>query len=235
MSCLTPEGALSGDCDFLSANMYARSLFGVYPPATVFDVFFSTKYHRRGRAGQLEYRENGSWEHHWSCTDTKQNTGYRFVFRRPHHDISKGRKASRLMGWVDTNEYYAIDYGTSVLFVSMAWPGCPEGFGVETVAKGCFGDNRDGLQGQSRRASGPTVETSASLVAIAFAVPSGCSSFKRQASALDLDRHSAQVRFDSKTHFLPNVVYPVEGRQFRPPRFGWFGTPDTPFPFWSVR
>ena len=29
MSCLTPEGALSGECDFLSANMYARSLFGM--------------------------------------------------------------------------------------------------------------------------------------------------------------------------------------------------------------
>ncbi|KAG0693079.1 coatomer beta C-terminal region-domain-containing protein [Suillus ampliporus] len=28
MSCLTPEGAMSGDCDFLSANMHARSLFG---------------------------------------------------------------------------------------------------------------------------------------------------------------------------------------------------------------
>jgi len=28
MSCLTPGGALSGECDFLSANMYARSLFG---------------------------------------------------------------------------------------------------------------------------------------------------------------------------------------------------------------
>lgn len=28
MNCLTPEGALSGDCGFLSANMYARSLFG---------------------------------------------------------------------------------------------------------------------------------------------------------------------------------------------------------------
>ncbi|KAG5644963.1 hypothetical protein DXG03_007333 [Asterophora parasitica] len=28
MSCLTPEGATSGDCDFLSANMYARSAFG---------------------------------------------------------------------------------------------------------------------------------------------------------------------------------------------------------------
>ncbi|KAF8323804.1 Coatomer, beta subunit [Clavulina sp. PMI_390] len=28
MACLTAEAALSGDCDFLSANMYARSLFG---------------------------------------------------------------------------------------------------------------------------------------------------------------------------------------------------------------
>ena len=28
ISCLTPEGALSGECDFLSANIYARSLFG---------------------------------------------------------------------------------------------------------------------------------------------------------------------------------------------------------------
>ncbi|KJA28298.1 hypothetical protein HYPSUDRAFT_61930 [Hypholoma sublateritium FD-334 SS-4] len=28
MSCLTPEGATSGECNFLSANMYARSLFG---------------------------------------------------------------------------------------------------------------------------------------------------------------------------------------------------------------
>jgi coatomer subunit beta len=31
MSCLTPEGATSGECDFLSANMYARSLFGKPP------------------------------------------------------------------------------------------------------------------------------------------------------------------------------------------------------------
>ena len=28
MSCLTPEASLAGDCGFLSANMYARSLFG---------------------------------------------------------------------------------------------------------------------------------------------------------------------------------------------------------------
>lgn len=30
MSCLTPDAALSGDCGFLSANMYARSLFGKF-------------------------------------------------------------------------------------------------------------------------------------------------------------------------------------------------------------
>ncbi|KAF8635297.1 hypothetical protein AX15_000475 [Amanita polypyramis BW_CC] len=28
MACLTPDGAVSGECDFLSANLYARSLFG---------------------------------------------------------------------------------------------------------------------------------------------------------------------------------------------------------------
>lgn len=28
MNCLTPESALSGDCEFLSANLYAKSSFG---------------------------------------------------------------------------------------------------------------------------------------------------------------------------------------------------------------
>lgn len=28
MKCLTPEKALSGDCGFMAANMYARSIFG---------------------------------------------------------------------------------------------------------------------------------------------------------------------------------------------------------------
>ncbi len=28
MSCLTPESLLTGDCGFLSANLYARSVFG---------------------------------------------------------------------------------------------------------------------------------------------------------------------------------------------------------------
>lgn len=30
MSCLTPEASLKGDCQFLSANLYARSVFGKY-------------------------------------------------------------------------------------------------------------------------------------------------------------------------------------------------------------
>jgi vesicle coat complex subunit len=34
MSCLTPEGAMAGDSDFLSANMYARSLFGTFTLTT---------------------------------------------------------------------------------------------------------------------------------------------------------------------------------------------------------
>ena len=28
MNCLTPEASLKGDCQFLSANLYARSVFG---------------------------------------------------------------------------------------------------------------------------------------------------------------------------------------------------------------
>ena len=32
MSCLTPEASLEGDCQFLSANLYARSVFGKFSP-----------------------------------------------------------------------------------------------------------------------------------------------------------------------------------------------------------
>jgi len=30
MTCLTPEAGLKGDCQFLSANLYARSVFGMF-------------------------------------------------------------------------------------------------------------------------------------------------------------------------------------------------------------
>lgn len=30
MSCLTPEASMKGDCQFLSANLYARSVFGMF-------------------------------------------------------------------------------------------------------------------------------------------------------------------------------------------------------------
>ncbi len=49
MSCLTPEGALSGECDFLSANMYAKSLFGEIPPTVLPLRLYSTNYQVRMR------------------------------------------------------------------------------------------------------------------------------------------------------------------------------------------
>ena len=36
MSCLTPEAAMGGECGFLSANMYARSLFGKFSLSAIF-------------------------------------------------------------------------------------------------------------------------------------------------------------------------------------------------------
>ena len=78
MSCLTPEASLQGDCQFLSANLYARSIFGTISrsvaPQTpllfsdlAFWVFFSYGYQganslaydccRRGRACESQHRE----------------------------------------------------------------------------------------------------------------------------------------------------------------------------------
>jgi hypothetical protein len=55
MSCLTPEGATSGDCDFLSANMYARSLFGGFSAVPCIDKSFIWFLCRRGRSGEFEH------------------------------------------------------------------------------------------------------------------------------------------------------------------------------------
>lgn len=35
MSCLTPEASMKGDCQFLSANLYARSVFGMFSQPTL--------------------------------------------------------------------------------------------------------------------------------------------------------------------------------------------------------
>jgi coatomer subunit beta len=73
MSCLTPEGATSGECDFLSANMYARSLFGK-------DLFSrSGKYlaqgslRRGGCLSESKHREDGGRDDHRSCPYPQQN------------------------------------------------------------------------------------------------------------------------------------------------------------------
>lgn len=56
MSCLTPEASLQGDCQFLSANLYARSVFGKHihylqPQRHLLIIS------RRGRSCKLEYRK----------------------------------------------------------------------------------------------------------------------------------------------------------------------------------
>ena len=59
MSCLTPEAGLKGDCQFLSANLYAKSVFGksgAIPSLILADAKTGlTNSGRRGRIGQFEH------------------------------------------------------------------------------------------------------------------------------------------------------------------------------------
>lgn len=89
MSCLTPEAALSGDCDFLSANMYARSLFGKSVTICVsqgnYTDIFRPAY-RRGCSGKFEHREDGRHGRYYgSCTDQEQDARHRIVTRGQNH------------------------------------------------------------------------------------------------------------------------------------------------------
>ena len=56
MSCLTPEASMKGDCQFLSANLYARSVFGKFGPFGLCTMSFNFNYRRR-RTCESEYRE----------------------------------------------------------------------------------------------------------------------------------------------------------------------------------
>ncbi len=91
MSCLTPEGAISGECDFLSANMYARSLFGEclasYRGGS-HDLIISCLVIiiRGGRAGESECGANGGRYHHRPCQDSQQDAGHCPVTWRPDND-----------------------------------------------------------------------------------------------------------------------------------------------------
>lgn len=74
MSCLTPEASLEGECQFLSANLYARSVFGkssartVVPRAMILISVF-----RRGCSGKLECRKRRRERaRYWIHADTQQ-------------------------------------------------------------------------------------------------------------------------------------------------------------------
>ena len=86
MSCLTPEGAVSGDCDFLSANMYARSLFGEWSPRVSRQASLTLNITRRGCPGEPERGADRDRHYHWSRSDTEQDAGYRAILGRPDHD-----------------------------------------------------------------------------------------------------------------------------------------------------
>lgn len=90
MSCLTPEGAMSGDCDFLSANMYARSLFGEFLflviGGSALVSYMQSMMHRRGCFSKSQHREDGGW-HCGSRSDPEQDARHCVVAGRPYHDV----------------------------------------------------------------------------------------------------------------------------------------------------
>lgn len=57
MSCLTPEASMKGDCQFLSANLYARSVFGKLLSLPLLGELFSLTTNRRGCSCKFEHRE----------------------------------------------------------------------------------------------------------------------------------------------------------------------------------
>ena len=81
MTCLTPEASMKGDCQFLSANLYARSVFGqslftpIFIPITAVNSLANGK-RRRGRFSQPEYRKGRRRRsHHRVRADTLQVAG----------------------------------------------------------------------------------------------------------------------------------------------------------------
>ena len=72
MTCLTPDAGLKGDCQFLSANLYARSVFGRF--RLVFVRILLTFIIRRGCVSKLKHRKDGRWKHCRFCEDTIEVT-----------------------------------------------------------------------------------------------------------------------------------------------------------------
>jgi coatomer subunit beta len=64
MTCLTPDASLQGDCQFLSANLYARSVFGKIFPTAISQTVLTDHTYRRGCIGESEYRERGRRRSH---------------------------------------------------------------------------------------------------------------------------------------------------------------------------
>lgn len=83
MTCLTPEASMKGECQFLSANLYARSVFGKFEKGhcCVYVRLMLTTFCRRGCSGQLECRAGRRGRtSDWFRTNSKQVAGLGIEF-----------------------------------------------------------------------------------------------------------------------------------------------------------
>jgi hypothetical protein len=82
MGCLTPDAAISGECDYLSANLCARSVFGKAPQSPFVLMLNTVYFRRRGCTRQREPRKDWGRLHCGTCSNPQQNTGHCFVVGR---------------------------------------------------------------------------------------------------------------------------------------------------------
>lgn len=78
MTCLTPEASMKGDCQFLSANLYARSVFGKSLLLGYHILLIADHESRRGCIGKPQYRKGRrQWAHHRLCAYSQSISGSR--------------------------------------------------------------------------------------------------------------------------------------------------------------
>jgi coatomer subunit beta len=77
MACLTPEASLEGDCRFLSANLYAKSVFGMSLPFLLkHPLKQRLTFNRRGRTRKSEHRKRWRrWTSHWFRQNPQSESG----------------------------------------------------------------------------------------------------------------------------------------------------------------
>ena len=132
MNCLTPEASLKGDCQFLSANLYARSVFGTSTSPTPLHNKHANQFsfHRRGRPRQPQHRKGGRRRaHHGLPQDTQQVAG-----ARPQPRLAQGPQQDRLGRCLSGGVAVIVSVGQ--MYASWGKGGCAP---LSRVMPGCWG------------------------------------------------------------------------------------------------